>query len=42
VQDFQNNILDVSGGLGLIVDAAGNTAGGPDGSGAGGSKPPLA
>jgi YVTN family beta-propeller protein len=42
VQDFQNNILDVSGGLGLIVDAAGNTAGGPDGTGAGGSKPPLA
>jgi YVTN family beta-propeller protein len=41
VQDFQNNILDVSGGLGLIVDAAGNTAGGADGSGAGGSKPPL-
>jgi YVTN family beta-propeller protein len=40
VQDFQNNILDVSGGLGLIVDAAGNTAGGPDGSGAGGRSSP--
>jgi cytochrome c peroxidase len=52
VQDFQNNMLDVSGagefkdaaGLpigGLILDATGHTAGGPDGSGAGGSKPPL-
>ncbi|HEX6704203.1 MAG TPA: beta-propeller fold lactonase family protein [Albitalea sp.] len=41
VQDFQNNILDVSGGLGLIVDAAGNTAGGANGAGPGGSKPPL-
>ena len=41
VQDFQNNILDVSGGLGLIVDANGNTAGGANGAGAGGSKPPL-
>lgn len=40
-QDFQNNILDVSGGLGLIVDADGNTAGGPKGDGPGGSKPPL-
>ena len=41
VQDFQNNILDVSGGLGLIVDANDNTAGGANGAGAGGSKPPL-
>jgi cytochrome c peroxidase len=52
VQDFQNNMLDVSGasevkdagGLpigGLILDATGHTAGGADGSGAGGSKPPL-
>jgi YVTN family beta-propeller protein len=52
VQDFQNNMLDVSGagevkdaaGLvigGLILDATGHTAGGFDGSGAGGSKPPL-
>ena len=52
VQDFQNNMLDVSGasevvdaaGLpigGLILDATGHTAGGKDGSGAGGSKPPL-
>jgi YVTN family beta-propeller protein len=52
VQDFQNNMLDVSGasevkdagGLpigGLILDAGGHTAGGADGSGAGGSKPPL-
>jgi YVTN family beta-propeller protein len=40
-QDFQNNILDVSGGLGLIVDANGDTAGGPKGDGPGGSKPPL-
>ena len=52
VQDFQNNILDVSGGSevkdaaglpigGLILDATGHTAGGADGSGAGGSKAPL-
>ena len=48
VQDFQNNILDVSGGAevasgdaGLILDANGKTAGGPNGAGAGGSKPPL-
>jgi len=52
LQDFQNNMLDVSGagevkdaaGLaigGLILDATGRTAGGFDGSGAGGSKPPL-
>jgi YVTN family beta-propeller protein len=52
VQDFQNNILDVSGGNevfdeqglsigGLILDATGHTAGGAAGAGAGGSKPPL-
>ncbi len=53
VQDFQNNMLDVSGGSesfdanknpigGLIVDATtGFTAGGAAGAGAGGSKPPL-
>lgn len=52
VQDFQNNMLDVSGASesvddaklpigGLILDGTGHTAGGKDGSGAGGSKPPL-
>ncbi len=43
VQDFENNIRDVSGGLGLIVDANGNQLGGPDGTQQpGATKPPLA
>lgn len=42
VQDFENNIRDVSGGLGLIVDANGNQLGGPDGTQQpGATKPPL-
>jgi hypothetical protein len=42
VQDFENNIRDVSGGPGLIVDAAGNQLGGPDGmQQPGATKPPL-
>jgi YVTN family beta-propeller protein len=42
VQDFENNIRDVSGGLGLIADANGNQIGGPDGTQQpGATKPPL-
>ncbi len=47
VQDFQNNILDVSGvgeakePGGFFFDANGGIAGGPAGAGPGGSKPPL-
>jgi YVTN family beta-propeller protein len=43
VQDFENNIRDVSGGLGLIADANGVQIGGPDGTQQpGATKPPLA
>ncbi len=43
VQDFENNIRDVSGGLGLIVDANGAQLGGADGTKQpGATKPPLA
>jgi YVTN family beta-propeller protein len=47
VQDFQNNILDVSGigeatePGGFLFDANGAIAGRPNGAGQGGSKPPL-
>ena len=43
VQDFENNIRDVSGGLGLIADANGVQIGGPDGTQQpGATTPPLA
>ncbi len=43
VQDFENNIRDVSGGLGLVADANGAQIGGPDGTQQpGATKPPLA
>jgi YVTN family beta-propeller protein len=41
-QDFENNMRDVSGGLGVIVNADGSQAGGPDGTQQpGATKPPL-